>query len=91
MNEIPAHNYLSEPKGLKSWLLTLDHKRIGILYMYSIMFFFLGAVYYGYTFLTSHRFTNMALLLLITGVLIFLLGMIAEQIAQLRMDRSEDP
>lgn len=33
-------NYLNEEKGLKSWLLTLDHKRIGILYLFSIMFFF---------------------------------------------------
>jgi len=57
----------------------------------SIVFFSLGILYYLYTFLTTHRFTNMALLLLITGVLVFLLGLIAEQIAQLRMDRSEDP
>jgi len=55
------------------------------------VFFSLGILYYLYTFLTTHRFTNMALLLLITGVLVFLLGLIAEQIAQLRMDRSEDP
>ena len=33
-------NYLNDQKGIKSWLLTLDHKRIGILYLYSIMFFF---------------------------------------------------
>ena len=33
-------NYLNEQKGIKFWLLTLDHKRIGILYLYSIMFFF---------------------------------------------------
>ena len=25
-------NYLNETYGIKSWLLTLDHKRIGILY-----------------------------------------------------------
>lgn len=37
MNEI---NYLNQTRGLKSWLLTLDHKRIGILYLYSVMFFF---------------------------------------------------
>jgi cytochrome c oxidase subunit 1 len=33
-------NYLEEGHGLKSWLLTKDHKRIGILYLYSITFFF---------------------------------------------------
>lgn len=36
----PAKNYLSERSGLMSWLLTLDHKRIAILYMLSTAFFF---------------------------------------------------
>lgn len=35
------HNYLNHEKGLWSWLTTLDHKRIGIMYMVSVMFFFL--------------------------------------------------
>ncbi|WP_456441138.1 cytochrome c oxidase subunit I [Caldithrix abyssi] len=34
-------NYLTAETGWKSWLFTVDHKRIAILYMYSIMFFFL--------------------------------------------------
>lgn len=34
-------NYLNESSGLWSWLTTLDHKRIGIMYMISVMFFFL--------------------------------------------------
>lgn len=34
-------NYLTEQKGLKSWLLTVDHKRIGIMYLASIMTSFL--------------------------------------------------
>lgn len=33
--------YLNAGTGWKSWLLTLDHKRIGILYMISITLFFL--------------------------------------------------
>src|SRR3569832_1614660 len=33
-------NYLTEPAGLKSWLTTVDHKRIGIMYLWSILFFF---------------------------------------------------
>lgn len=38
-------HYLSPPWGLKSWLLTTDHKRIAWLYMISITgFFFLGGV-----------------------------------------------
>ncbi|MFW6028254.1 MAG: cytochrome c oxidase subunit I [bacterium] len=37
----PQDNYLNHEKGWKSWLLTLDHKRIGILYMISILAAFL--------------------------------------------------
>ena len=33
-------NYLNETWGLKSWLLTLDHKRIAILYLISVSFYF---------------------------------------------------
>ena len=39
-------NYLNSKLGLKSWLLTLDHKRIGILYLLGITFFFtLGGIF----------------------------------------------
>jgi cytochrome c oxidase subunit 1 len=34
------HNFLTEDHGPKSWLLTTDHKRIGILYLCTIVFFF---------------------------------------------------
>lgn len=34
-------NYLTADHGLKSWLLTLDHKRIGLLYLLGVSFFFL--------------------------------------------------
>jgi cytochrome c oxidase subunit 1 len=37
---LPQRNYLNNEYGLKSWLLTLDHKRIAILYMLSTSFFF---------------------------------------------------
>ncbi|MEM6455293.1 MAG: cytochrome c oxidase subunit I [Acidobacteriota bacterium] len=43
---IPKEHYLNASHGLKSWLLTTDHKRIGILYLVSITFFFaLGGIY----------------------------------------------
>ena len=32
--------YLTEGRTLKSWLLTTDHKRIGILYLYSLLVYF---------------------------------------------------
>ena len=37
----PGTNYLTYPKGLWSWLFTLDHKRIGIMYFFTVMAFFL--------------------------------------------------
>ena len=42
MNAITSDlNYLNEKKGISSWLFTLDHKRIGVMYLVSIFFFFL--------------------------------------------------
>src|SRR6266496_6718563 len=39
-------NYLNADYGIKSWLLTTDHKRIAILYLISItVFFFLGGFF----------------------------------------------
>ncbi len=42
-----AHeNYINANYGIKSWLLTKDHKRIGLLYLASItVFFILGGIY----------------------------------------------
>ena len=37
----PGSNYLNYSKGIVSWLLTLDHKRIAILYMVSVLSAFL--------------------------------------------------
>ncbi|QDX80058.1 glycosyl transferase [Denitratisoma sp. DHT3] len=49
----------------------------------SLGFFGTGIAYYVYTYLTQHRFTNMSALLLITSVLVFLIGLVSEQIAAL--------
>lgn len=41
-----AANYLNAGHGLRSWLTTLDHKRIGVMYLISILSsFFLGGVF----------------------------------------------
>ena len=41
-----SDNYLTHGRGVKSWLLTLDHKRIGILYLVSVLVsFLLGGIY----------------------------------------------
>jgi len=37
---LPEKNYLNSENGLKSWLLTLDHKRIALLYLFATVFFF---------------------------------------------------
>ncbi|HEV2709687.1 MAG TPA: cbb3-type cytochrome c oxidase subunit I [Edaphobacter sp.] len=41
LSALPQRNYLNNEYGLKSWLLTQDHKRIAILYMLSTSFFFM--------------------------------------------------
>jgi glycosyltransferase involved in cell wall biosynthesis len=46
-------------------------------------FFATGLAYYGYTYLTSGRFTNMSALLFISAVFIFLIGIVSEQISAL--------
>lgn len=49
----------------------------------SSLFFMLGLGYYGYTFIEFGRFTNMSALLFITSVLVFLIGLVSEQITTL--------
>jgi glycosyltransferase involved in cell wall biosynthesis len=50
-------------------------------------FFLTGAGYYLYTYVTEHRFTNMGVFLLTTAVIVFMLGLVSEQIALLRMEQ----
>ena len=39
-------NYLNHTTGIKSWLLTMDHKRIGVMYLVSILTsFFLAGIF----------------------------------------------
>jgi glycosyltransferase involved in cell wall biosynthesis len=53
----------------------------------AVMFFLLGIGYYAYTFVTEHRFTNMSALLLSASVIVFLIGLISEQITSLTYRR----
>lgn len=53
----------------------------------SAFFFLSGVGYYLYTYITEHRFTNMSVFLLTTAVIIFMMGLISEQIALLRMEQ----
>src|SRR3954468_14598295 len=38
--QVERENYLNKEYGVGSWLLTTDHKRIALLYLISITFFF---------------------------------------------------
>jgi len=49
----------------------------------SLAFFFTGLGYYLHTYLSAGRFTNMSALLFITSVLVFLIGLVSEQITTL--------
>ena len=43
---LPRRNYLNASYGVRSWLFTLDHKRIALLYLASVTaFFFLGGLF----------------------------------------------
>lgn len=53
----------------------------------SATFFLTGLGYYAYTFITHHRFTNMSMLLFSAAVIIFLIGLISEQITSLTYRR----
>lgn len=55
----------------------------------SFLMFVLGSVNYLYSYITQNRFTNMSALLFITSVLIFMMGLISEQICQMRFERNE--
>src|ERR1700731_1794275 len=43
---LPREHYLKATYGIRSWLLTTDHKRIALLYLVSVTFFFmLGGIF----------------------------------------------
>jgi glycosyltransferase involved in cell wall biosynthesis len=54
----------------------------------SLLFFLAGLGNYLHTFLIHHQFTNMSALLFITSVLIFLIGLVSEQITTLLYSRN---
>ena len=52
------------------------------------LFFLTGLGYYAYTYATTSRFTNMSMLLFSAAVIVFLIGLISEQITALTYSRS---
>lgn len=70
--------------------------RVGTLYSplkvflpVSVTFFLVGLGHYIYTYATEGRFTNMSMLLFTASVVIFLIGLISEQIANLMYASTE--
>jgi glycosyltransferase involved in cell wall biosynthesis len=55
----------------------------------SVIFFLLGLGHYIYTFITAHRLTNMSVLLFSASVIVFLIGLISEQITALMYRRPD--
>jgi len=55
----------------------------------SIFTFLSGIGLYAYNYVTEGRFTNMSVLLLSTSLLVFLIGMVSEQITNLMFSRRE--
>jgi len=55
----------------------------------SLAFFLTGVGYYFYTFISIHRFTNMSALLIITSIIVFLIGLVSEQISSLNYKDGE--
>ncbi len=53
----------------------------------SALLFATGLFYYLYTFLIAGRFTNMSALLFSSSLIIFMMGLLSEQISQMRYDR----
>ena len=54
----------------------------------SMLFFLTGGGWYAYTFTTMGRFTNMSALLFSASVIVFLIGLISEQITALTYSKS---
>ena len=52
--------------------------------------FITGLSYYGYTYFTLQRFTNMSALLFTSSLLTFLMGLISEQISSLHYKNTQD-
>jgi hypothetical protein len=54
----------------------------------SAAFFVTGLGYYAYTFMTMGRFTNMSLLVFSASVIVFLIGLVSEQVTALMYSKT---
>ncbi|MDO8941436.1 MAG: glycosyltransferase family 2 protein [Methylicorpusculum sp.] len=79
--------------GVRFFIIIL---RIGALFSPMRLFlpisgsvFLIGISYYAYTYFTSGRFTNMSALLILSSLIIFLIGILSEQISSLHYRDAE--
>ncbi len=56
----------------------------------SAALFSIATVYYGYTYVNESRFTNMSALLYVSSLIIFLIGILSEQVSSLHYRNSEE-
>lgn len=80
--------------GVRFFVLIL---RIGALFSpmrlflpVALVLFVLGTIWYGYTYATTNRFTNMSAVLYLSALLTFLFGIVSEQISALHYRYSEE-
>lgn len=55
----------------------------------SLAFFCIGLSYYAYTYWSYNRFSNMSMLLFSTSIIIFMIGLVSEQITHIRHDETK--
>lgn len=55
----------------------------------SLFLLLVGCLYYLFTYLTQGRFTNMSALLFNSSLIVFMMGLVSEQISQMRYDKIE--
>lgn len=56
----------------------------------SVFLFIIGLTYYGYTYISIGRFTNMSALLFIVSIIVFMIGLVSEQVTVLLYKSSRD-
>ena len=55
---------------------------------FSVLIFLVGGAYGAWLLIFASRFSNMAALLITTGIILFMMGLISEQIALLRISQA---
>ena len=99
---VPVDSSRREGRSKIRWLrdgirFTIIILKIGALFSPMRLFlpvsgaiFATGLGYYAYTFVSEHRFTNMSALLLLSALIIFLIGILSEQVSSLHYKNAED-